>query len=119
MKKTVVFVASPNALRFSHKMVKSLIRYDHDVVPVGFREGSICDIPIQTNFPVVKNVDTVSLYLNPVKQSEFYDYIISLEPKRVIFNPGTYNPEFVNLLRKNNIEAVIDCALVMLSKGIY
>ncbi len=100
-------------------MVKSLVRYDYEAVPVGFREGSICDIKIQTGLPSIKDVHTVSLYLNPGKQPEFYNYLLSLHPKRIIFNPGTYNPEFVNIIRNKNIEAVIECALIMLSKGIY
>ena len=62
-----------------------------------------------------KNIDTVTLYLNPKRQEEYYDYIISLQPRRVIFNPGTENMEFIKLLKNNQIESEIACTLVLLS----
>ena len=117
--KTVVFVASPNPMRFSHKMVKSLVRHGHEVVPVGFRDGEVSGVPIQKGTPALKEVHTVALYLAPRNQPEFYDYILSLNPKRIIFNPGTYNPEFVKMAEDNGINAMNDCGLIMLNKGIY
>ncbi len=119
MKKTIVLGASPNPLRFSHKMVKTLVHYEYDVVPVGFREGKIEDREIMKGQPKIQNVHTVSLYIGARNQPPFYEYILNLNPKRVIFNPGTYNPELFELVKKNGIEAVIDCALVMLNKGTY
>jgi uncharacterized protein len=50
---------------------------------------------------------------------QYYDYILSLKPKRVIFNPGTENSELENLLKQSNIEPIIACTLVMLSVGNY
>ncbi len=119
MKKTLVLGASPNPLRFSYKMVKSLVRHNTDVVALGSREGEIGGIKILTGKPVLKDIHTISLYIGPKGQPAVYEYVLSLHPKRIIFNPGTVNPEFMDLARKNGIEAVTDCALVMLSSGKY
>ena len=119
MKKTVVLGASPNPARFSHRMVASLVKHGKDVVPVGFRKGAIAGVHIVIGKPEIKDVHTVALYLGPDRQPDFYDYIISLKPARIIFNPGTYNPELFKLAQKQGIDTVIDCALVMLGQGIY
>ncbi len=116
-KKTVVIGASPNPVRFSHKAVKSLKRHDQEVVAVGFREGLIVEEEIVTGQPDVEDVHTVSIYIGSSRQTDYYDYIISLKPKRVIFNPGTVNPEFMGRLKKEGIEPVSACMLVMLSEG--
>ena len=118
-KKTVVLGASPNPLRFSHKMVKSLVRHGIDVVPVGFRKGKISDVDILIGQPKIKDVHTISLFMGARHQPPFYDYILKLNPRRIIFNPGTYNPELSELAKKNGIEPVIDCALIMLNKGTF
>lgn len=119
MKKTLVIGASTNPLRFSNKMVKSLVRYGYEAVPLGLRTGEIAGIEILTGKPSLKDIHTVSLYLSPERQHQYYDYILSLHPKRIIFNPGTYNEELIRLAEKNNIEAISDCALIMIAKGIY
>lgn len=119
MKKTLVIGASPNPLRFSHKMVKSLLRHGYEAVPLGIREGEITGVRIHTGKPKLKNIHTVSLYIAPHRQKDYYDYIISLQPERIIFNPGTHNREFIELAQKNDIEAITDCALIMINKGIY
>jgi uncharacterized protein len=119
VKKTLVLGASPNPLRFSNKMVKSLIRQNIDVVPVGFRMGEIAGISILVGKPDIKNVHTVSLYIGSKRQPEYYKYIFSLKPKRIIFNPGTINEELMELAKENNIQVVTDCALVMVSSGKY
>ena len=119
MKKTLVLGASPNPLRFSHKMVRSLIRHKIDVIPVGFRIGEIAGIKILTGKPDVKNIHTVSLYIGSKRQPEYYQYILSLKPKRIIFNPGTINEELIAIAKMNNIQAITDCALVMVSAGKY
>ena len=116
---TVVLGASPNPVRFSHKAVKSLVRHNRKVVAVGFRKGIIEEHEIQVGKPKIKGVHTVSLYIGSDRQSEYYDYVISLKPRRVIFNPGTVNPEFMGKLKKMGIEPVKDCMLVMLSEGTY
>lgn len=117
--KTLVLGASPNPVRFSCKAVKSLLKHDHEVVAVGFRKEMIYDVEILTGMPMIENVHTVSIYIGSSRQTEYYDYILSLKPKRVIFNPGTVNPEFMAKLNNNGIEPVNGCMLVMLTEGDY
>lgn len=118
-KKTLVLGASPNPVRFSHKAVKSLLRNDQEVVAVGFREGLIVEEEILVGKPEIKNVHTVSIYIGSSRQADYYDYIISLKPERVIFNPGTVNPEFMARLKREGIEPVAECMLVLLNDGDY
>jgi len=87
------------------------------VVAVGKRESKIDDINILKEFPVLDDVDTVTLYLNPDNQKEYYQRIIALHPKRIIFNPGTENEELEEMAREKGIETVEGCTLVMLSTG--
>ena len=95
------------------------MNHDHEVVAIGLREGIVADVPIQKGQPNVAQIDTVTLYLNPRRQVEYYDYILGLKPKRIIFNPGTENMELIQLARKQGIETAIACTLVMLSVGNY
>lgn len=118
-KKTVVLGASPNPVRFSHKAVKSLLRHDQEVVAVGFREGLIVEEEIRVGMPPIEDVHTVSIYIGSSRQADYYDYIISLKPERVIFNPGTINPEFMGRLKREGIEPVAECMLVLLNEGEY
>ena len=119
MSKNVVLGASSNHSRYSNKAVRSLLKRDHEVVPVGTKSGEIKELEIKTGKPDIPDVDTVLLYLAPNRQPEYYDYVIRLKPRRVIFNPGTHNPEFIELLKEKDIEAVEDCALIMLNSGEY
>lgn len=119
MKRTLVIGASPNPLRFSNKMVKSLVRHGFEVIPLGLRKGEILGVEILTGKPNLENIHTVSLYLNPDRQKEYYEYILSLAPRRIIFNPGTVNHELIKLAQDNNIEAITDCSLIMIAKGIF
>jgi predicted CoA-binding protein len=119
MPKSVVIGASTDYSRYSNKAVRSLLKRDHEVVPVGTRAGVIKELEILTGKPDIRDVDTVLLYLAPNRQPDYYDYIIGLKPRRVIFNPGTHNQEFIDLVRENGIEAVEDCALIMLNSGEY
>lgn len=119
MSKNVVLGASPNHSRYSNKAVRSLLKRDHEVIPVGTKAGEIKELEILTGKPEIPDVDTVLLYLAANRQPEYYDYIIGLKPRRVIFNPGTHNPEFIELLQEKKIEAVEDCALIMLNSGEY
>ncbi|MEP7264449.1 MAG: CoA-binding protein [Bacteroidota bacterium] len=116
---TLVIGASENPQRYSYLAVKRLLKYQHAVNAIGLKTGRIDSVTIDTGFPDYKNIHTITLYINPSRQPAYYDYILSLHPKRVIFNPGTENPEFEILLVKNNIEAVEACTLVMLSTNQY
>ncbi len=119
MKKTLVLGASPNPSRYSYLAVQRLHRNDHEVVPVGIRDGEIEGIEINTTRPNVDEVDTVSLYLNPTRQKDYYDYILGLKPQRIIFNPGTENPELAAKAKAQGIEALYACTLVLLATGAF
>ncbi len=117
--KVVVLGASPNPNRYSYKAVSLLKSKGYDVVAIGIRDGEINGVPIIKGKPDIDNVHTVTLYLNPVRQREYYDYILKLKPQRVVFNPGTENPELQEILRQNNINYVEACTLVMLTIGVF
>ena len=93
------------------------MRYEIEVVPVGFRAGEVEDMEILVGTPHIEDVHTVSLYLGSSRQDEYIDYILSLNPERVIFNPGTVNQGFMGKLKKEGIEPVSECMLVMLKEG--
>lgn len=118
-KKTLVLGASTNPSRYSYLAVNKLASYKHPVVAVGRREGKIGQIDIVTGTPNENEVDTVTLYLNPTNQKPYYDYILSLHPKRIIFNPGTENYELEELANKQGIQTMEACTLVLLSIGQY
>lgn len=116
---TLVLGASLKERRYSNIAIKRLRKNGLQVVAVGLRKGTIDDVTIDTEKEDYKNVDTVTLYLNPKRQEEYYNYIISLKPRRVIFNPGTENFEFIKLLKENNIDDEVACTLVLLSTNQY
>lgn len=118
-KKTLVLGASPNPARYSYLAVNKLSRYNQPVVAIGKRKGKAGEVEIDTEQKAIEDIDTITLYLNPQNQKQYYDYIISLKPKRIIFNPGTENPELYKLARENNIQVLEACTLVMLSTGQY
>lgn len=89
------------------------------VVAIGLKPGEVDGVKIQTGFPKIEAIDTITLYLNPQRQKQYYEYILSLKPRRVVFNPGTENPEFEKKLKDAGIETVEACTLVMLSTGSY
>lgn len=118
-KKTLVLGASLKPERYSNIAINKLRNHNHEVKAFGLREGKVNDVDIDTILIQYDDIDTVTLYLNPKRQEPYYDYIIGLNPKRVIFNPGTENPEFYNLLRQNNIEFEAACTLVLLGTNQY
>lgn len=115
MKKTLVLGASLNPSRYSNMAIHRLRSQNIEVVAFGLREGMVEDVAISKEKKDYDSLDTVTLYLNPKNQREYYDYIISLHPRRVIFNPGTENQELIELLEENGIEAEVACTLVLLS----
>ena len=118
-KKTLVIGASLNPVRYSNKAICKLIEKDQPVVAIGLREGAVAGIEITKEKEQFQAVNTVTLYLNSKRQVDYYDYIVSLKPNRVIFNPGTENPEFYKILDENNINYEAACTLVLLSTGQY
>jgi predicted CoA-binding protein len=105
--------------RFSHKAVQRLSSYGHEVVAFGLKEGEIDGITIDTELVQYEDIHTVTLYLNPTVQPDYYEYIFSLQPKRIIFNPGTENPDFRDALKEKGIACEIACTLVMLASNQY
>ena len=118
-KKTVVLGASTNASRYSNMAINRLSAYKHPVIAVGLREGKAGSVNIVTGKPEEENVDTITLYLNANNQRQYFDYILSLKPKRIIFNPGAENDELAELASKNGIQTMEACTLVMLGTGQY
>ncbi len=118
-KKTVVIGASTNTERYAYKAVVSLQKNKHEVIPVGLRDGEINGTKIRTDKPFIENVDTITLYVGQQNQAAWQDYIFSLHPKRIVFNPGTENSAFEQLAQSKGIETIEACTLVMLSIGNY
>ncbi|HRI26511.1 MAG TPA: CoA-binding protein [Chitinophagales bacterium] len=119
MKKTLVLGASAHAYRYSNMAVHRLLAHGHEVAPVGINEGSIEGRPILIGMPHIEGVDTITIYLSPQHQVQYYPYILQLKPKRLIFNPGAENPELAALAQQNGIETENACTLVLLSVNQY
>jgi len=121
MKRTVIIGATPNPNRYAYFAAQKLNRYNHPILPVGIKKGSIegIDIIDLRKKPELENVDTVTMYINPTHQDEWEGYILSLKPRRIIFNPGTENPAFAAKASQQGIEPLNACTLVMLSTGTY
>lgn len=118
-KRTLVIGASEHSYRYSHMAVHRLLAAGHEVVALGVRKGRIGSIPIEDTPRNWQDIHTVTIYLNPYHQQVYYRYIIELNPKRVIFNPGAENNELALLLVENGIKFLNACTLVMLSAGNY
>ncbi len=118
-KKTLVLGASLKEERYSNVAIHRLRKFNIDTVAIGLRSGVVDDVKIHTDNVPFTDIDTITLYLNPQRQEPYYDYILSLKPSRVIFNPGTENPEFYKLLQDQGIEVEVACTLVMLSTRQY
>ena len=118
-KKTLVLGASAKPDRYSYLAVNKLVARGFPVVAVGKKAGTVNNIEISTDQKHFENIDTVTLYLNPVHQKAYYNYIFSLHPKRIIFNPGAENTELAELARQKGILSMEACTLVLLSTGQY
>ena len=119
IKKTLVLGASDNPARYSYLAIQRLRSHGHPVAGIGRKNTKVADVNIDKEKISIDEVDTVTLYLNPTHQQEYYEYILSLKPKRIIFNPGTENAELVKLAKEQNIESLEACTLVLLSTGQY
>jgi uncharacterized protein len=117
--RTLVIGASENPERYSNLCIRRLRQYNHEVLAVGLKDGEVNGVKIQKQKEQFKDVDTITLYVNPSRQRDLYDYILSLKPRRIIFNPGTENPELETMAEDKGIEVVEACTLVMLSIGNY
>ncbi len=121
MKKTVIIGATTNQGRYAYLAAQMLREYDHEIVPVGVRDGVVFGKEILDIFekPAIEDVDTVTLYIGPQRQAEHIDYILGLKPKRIIFNPGTENTEFIQRAEAEGIETIQGCTLVLLRSNQY
>ena len=119
MKNTLIIGASPDPSRYAYLAAKMLTEKGHSIVNVGIKTGEVAGVPIEKPSAIHTDVDTITLYIGPHLQADYFDYILSTKPKRVIFNPGTENDELEVLLKENKIEAVEACTLVLLSTGQY
>lgn len=117
--KTVVIGATENTSRYSNMAVRSLLSHGQEVAAVGLKPGMINGVKIQTGSPAIENVDTITMYVGEKNQPPLYDYLLSLKPRRIIFNPGAENEEFEKMAEEKGIEVVEGCTLVMLSIGNY
>ncbi|HRO44192.1 MAG TPA: CoA-binding protein [Flavipsychrobacter sp.] len=118
-KKTLVLGASENPARYSYLAINKLVTHGHEVVAIGNRKGKVGDVEITTEQMPMQDIHTITLYLNPTNQKPYYDYILSLKPKRIIFNPGTENGELERKLSSSETNVLEACTLVMLSTGQY
>ena len=118
-KKTLVLGASTNPSRYAYAAINRLVQNKIPTVALGLRKGEVAGVQIETEQKHFEDIDTVTLYLGPPRQEQYYHYILSLKPNRVIFNPGTENPEFYRLLQENNIEVEVACTLVLLGTQQY
>lgn len=119
LKKTLVLGASDNPSRYSYLAIQRLRNAGHPVVAIGRKKVRVEGVDVDTIPQPFSEIHTVTLYLNPQHQQSYYDYIVSLHPHRVIFNPGSENEELQELLNKNKIPFLEACTLVLLSTGQY
>ena len=118
-KTTLVLGASANPSRYSYLAMQRLRNHKHPVYAIGKRNGTVSDVMIETEKKNFENIHTITLYLNQDHQKEYYEYILSLKPQRIIYNPGAENPELSSLAADHNIQNIEACTLVMLSTGQY
>jgi predicted CoA-binding protein len=120
-KKTVIIGSSTNRERYAYLAAQRLLSHNHEIVPIVIKSGQVFGVEIQNinERPKVDDVDTVTMYIGAVNQPAWEDYILSLDPKRIIFNPGTENPLFAKKAEEKGIETINACTLVMLGVGNY
>jgi hypothetical protein len=120
-KKTVIIGATPDPSRYAYLAAQMLTSYGHEIVPLSIKTGTVFGVEILDirQRPVIDGVDTVTLYIGPQRQPEWYDYILGLKPKRIIFNPGTENEVFEKMAEEQSVEALEACTLVLLRSRQY
>jgi len=118
-KKTLIVGASTNADRYAYKAANALTKHGHSIVNIGTKSGTVAGVEIQKGKPPISDLDTITLYIGAAHQPDMYDYLLGLKPKRIIFNPGTENPQFEKMAREKGIEVLEACTLVMLASNQY
>ena len=117
--KTLILGATPNPQRYANIAAHRLTGHGHEIVNVGIKTGEVAGVPILNGQPEIADVDTVTLYVGPRNQPPYYDWLVGLKPRRIIFNPGTENAALAKLARENGIETEVACTLVMLASDQY
>lgn len=117
--KTLIIGASTKPERYSYKAAQKLLAHKHGIYMIANRAAELFDLPIEQAHLPYEDVDTVTMYISAKHQPAYYDYIISLQPRRVIFNPGTENPEFELQLSAHGIASEVACTLVLLATNAY
>lgn len=117
--KTLVIGASENPSRYAYSAIQALLQKGHSLIALGKQKGQVNSVEIKTEMPTTTKVDTVTLYINPQLQKKYEDFLIDLNPRRVIFNPGTENSDLQNRLENAGIETLNACTLVLLSTNQY
>lgn len=118
-KKTLLIGASENLERYSSKAIRLFLELGYEVVAIGGKPGKVASVSFDEKKQFFSDIDTVTIYLNPLRQGTYLDYIVSLNPKRVIFNPGAENPQLEKIIRQKGIEVLEACTLVLLRTGQY
>lgn len=118
-KKTLVLGATDNPARYAYLAANRLVAAGHEIANIGIKKGQAAGVPIQPAGDTLPDIHTVTLYIGPQRQPQYYDYILHTKPKRIIFNPGTENPELKALAQQHGIETLEACTLVLLSTGQY
>jgi len=118
-KKTLVLGATNNPARYAYLAANRLVAAGHEIVNIGIKRGEVAGVPIQPAGDILPDIHTITLYVGPQRQSEYYDYILNTNPRRIVFNPGTENPELKALAQRRGIETLEACTLVLLSTGQY
>lgn len=117
--RTLVLGASENPERYSNRAIKSLVNHGQKVAAIGLKNGVVSGVEFSKERQAFEDIDTVTLYLSRQNQVQYYDYILSLKPRRIIYNPGAENPELEALASKAGIENLEACTLVLLGTGQY
>lgn len=120
-KKTAILGSTTNPERYAYLAAQRLVNHEHEIVPIGIKSGQVMGVDILNlnDRPEIEEIDTVTMYIGTKNQAEWEDYILSLNPKRIIFNPGTENPIFAQKASEKGIETINACTLVMLGVGNY
>jgi len=118
-KKTLVLGATPDQSRYAYLASNKLVKFGHPIVNVGLKKGEVAGVAIEKPEQIHTDIDTLTLYVGPANQKSLYNYILDTKPKRIIFNPGTENPELEKMAKEKGIETQYACTLVMLSIGNY
>lgn len=121
MKRTLIVGATPNTSRYAYMAAERLTERGYEIIPIGIKKGEVFGKPILPirEFPKLPEIDTITLYIGERHQAEYIDYLLGLNPKRIVFNPGTENDEFMNLAARKGIDVVEGCTLVMLQSATY